>query len=379
MKKSISWAGDESSISKINGNSIFQAIPQGIWEPIATMQGVFLNLKADEFKFNHKIYGLEEEFIEHVLKTYEHSAKNVGVLLNGLKGAGKTVTAKILANRSNLPIIVLNHNSMGLLNYFEDVEQPLCIFIDEFEKNINHNDSEKIAPILSFTDGTSVASKHLLIFTSNSKNISNFFIDRPSRIRYIKQYGNLPETTVKEILHDFLINKEFAMDIVNWVKNFRALTIDMLMSIIGEVNTHNMSPKKFSSFFNADNEPNHYKLRVHITDPETLKTFEWNTSEIVDCKPDQYVTFLKEGDTRIPLVDSYSESSRFGESLDFLEDEYVTESSEYYVEGKHRFLSSFGTEILNRKDSSKVIKKDKFYIIELDFYMINSFDSSLMF
>lgn len=272
------WAGNANNISKIDGNRIYKEIPAGIWEPYSSMSGVFLNKVQDTFDFPHKIYGLEIDFIQHVIRTYEHSSKNVGVLMNGIKGAGKTVTAKTLANQSGLPVILVNANNIGLLSYFDDITQPLCFFFDEFEKIINHRDNEKIAPLLSFVDGTSSASKHLMLFTSNENNISTFFIDRPGRIRYIKEYGSLKAEVVKEIIDDMLIHKEFRKDIIDWVIFFKNLTIDMLISIINEVNIHKMSPKQFSMFFNVDNEKPNYTVDVKVINTRTGMERMWDSN-----------------------------------------------------------------------------------------------------
>lgn len=272
------WAGSPSTISKIDGNRIYKEIPAGVWEPYSTMAGVFMNKIQDSFDFPHKIYGLEMDFIQHVVRTYEHSSKNVGVLMNGIKGAGKTVTAKTLANQSGLPVILVNANNIALLSYFDDVTQPLCFFFDEFEKIINHKDNEKIAPLLSFVDGTSSASKHLMLFTSNENNISNFFIDRPGRIRYIKQYGSLKAEVVKEIIDDMLIHKEFRKEIIDWVIFFKNLTIDMLISIINEVNIHKMAPKQFSEFFNVDNEKPNYSVEVKVINTVTGAERMWESN-----------------------------------------------------------------------------------------------------
>ena len=110
------WAGSPSNISKIDGDRIYKEIPAGIWEPYSTMAGVFMTKIQDTFDFPHKIYGLERDFIQHVVRTYQHSNKNVGVLMNGIKGAGKTVTAKTLANDCGLPVILVNASNIGLLS-----------------------------------------------------------------------------------------------------------------------------------------------------------------------------------------------------------------------------------------------------------------------
>jgi SpoVK/Ycf46/Vps4 family AAA+-type ATPase len=69
---------------------------------------LFLERKEEKFIFDFKIYGLEEDFIARVLRSYTSTTGNMGVLLNGKKGTGKTVTGEILANRLDQPIILIH-------------------------------------------------------------------------------------------------------------------------------------------------------------------------------------------------------------------------------------------------------------------------------
>lgn len=267
--KNLKWAGNASVISKMSGDNSFDEIPAGVWKLVITMSGAFLTKICDRFEFGHKVYGLESQFINHALTSFSASEKNMGVLLNGLKGCGKTVTAKTLANMSGLPVILVDGDTINNLGFFEDIQQPLCFMFDEFEKIINHENMGAIAPLLSFVDGTATATKHLMLFTSNDTKISEFFIDRPGRIRYIKNYGSLSSEVVQEILDDKLLHKEFEKDILEWVAYFKFLTIDILTSIINEVNLHKVGPSVFKSFFNADNEKGTYNVNYKFTDPET--------------------------------------------------------------------------------------------------------------
>ena len=48
----------------------------------------FLLKNSDGFTFNYKLYGLESDLINRVIKTYDATNGHLGVLLNGLKGTG---------------------------------------------------------------------------------------------------------------------------------------------------------------------------------------------------------------------------------------------------------------------------------------------------
>ena len=87
----ILWTGSSTVIGKMSGSDTFDQIPQGVWELKQSMTGPYLQKVSDDFHFGHKVYGLEEKFISHALRTFDVAEKNVGILLNGLKGCGEKV------------------------------------------------------------------------------------------------------------------------------------------------------------------------------------------------------------------------------------------------------------------------------------------------
>jgi cytidylate kinase len=296
------WAGSSSVIKKISGSDTFDNIPAGVWELHLSMMGPYLQKVSDNFHFGHKIYGLEEDFIDYTLRSFDVAEKNLGILLNGLKGCGKTVTAKIIANRTELPVILVNSSNIDALDYFNDITQSLCFIFDEFEKIVDHKNQERIAPLLSFVDGTVTVAKHMMIFTSNDTNISEFFIDRPGRIRYIKNYGSLSIETVREILNERLIHKEFKQEIVEWVMFFKFLTIDILMSVINEVNIHKVGPSAFKTIFNANNDKPSYDVIYKLTHPVTNQTVEFEHDQSINYAPADFFEDLIDHDSSVRIL-----------------------------------------------------------------------------
>lgn len=66
-----------------------EGLPKGIYEVRESMTGYYLNRLGDSFVFNYKLYGINNEFIDHFIKTYNNTTGNLGVLFNGIKGTGK--------------------------------------------------------------------------------------------------------------------------------------------------------------------------------------------------------------------------------------------------------------------------------------------------
>ena len=133
----ISWLQSNNTYKKVEGDfSTVDTIPVGIYNIGLSMTGWYLEKYADKFTFDYKMYGLQTEFCEHVLKTYKNTKGNFGIMLTGTKGTGKTVTAKTLANDFNLPVIIVkdmgDHNQ-EMIEFLGGFNFDCVLFFDEFE------------------------------------------------------------------------------------------------------------------------------------------------------------------------------------------------------------------------------------------------------
>ena len=114
-------------------------LPVGIYrlEFNEIMGFFYLDHVADEFSFPYKIYGVETLFVNRVVKTWTNTTGNMGVLLNGLKGTGKTVTAELICNSMQIPVILVQKHHSGLVSFLNSIQQDVIVFIDEYEKIYN--------------------------------------------------------------------------------------------------------------------------------------------------------------------------------------------------------------------------------------------------
>ena len=202
----VSWIQNGSNYKRVEGNvSNVDTVPKGIYNVGLSMTGWYLERTADEFVFSHKIYGLQSKFMQHVLTAFENTKGNFGILLNGTKGTGKTITAKVLANKFNLPVIVVKsfgENNTGLIEFLASFNFDCVFFFDEFEKNFSDKDSS----ILQIMDGVYTSEyRRIFLLTTNETNINDNLISRPSRLRYIHEFGNLEPEITREYLNDMVL------------------------------------------------------------------------------------------------------------------------------------------------------------------------------
>lgn len=235
------WLQDGNVFSQGSATTVShpEGLPKGIYEVKVSMTGFYLSKIAESFTFDYKLYGLNQKFIDYVLKTYENTTGNLGVLLDGIKGTGKTVVAKELCNRLQLPVILVQ--SMGvdtnskLIKYLSTSIDFDCIFFfDEYEKEFKSS-----SDVLSFMDGTyNSIYRKVFLLTTNELNVDPNLLGRPSRIRYKKSFSNLSEEVTREILNDILEDKTAIEKVIELTHSMNIITIDLIKAIATEINIH---------------------------------------------------------------------------------------------------------------------------------------------
>ena len=235
------WLQDGNIFSQGSATTVShpEGLPKGIYEVKLSMTGFYLSKIAESFTFDYKLYGLNQKFIDYVLKTYENTTGNLGILLDGIKGTGKTVTAKELCNRLQLPVILVQ--SMGvdtnskLIKYLSTSIDFDCIFFfDEYEKEFKNS-----SDVLSFMDGTyNSIYRKVFLLTTNELNVDPNLLGRPSRIRYKKSFNNLSEEVTREILNDILEDKTAIEKVIELTHSMNIITIDLIKAIATEINIH---------------------------------------------------------------------------------------------------------------------------------------------
>ena len=191
---------------------------------------------SDKFEFDFKIYDVGcEEIVEKIKKVWNSREynKNLGVIFNGTKGTGKTVKAKLLCNDIGLPVIIVNSDFDGdILPFITSLNFECVVFLDEAEKMFDSSPET----LLKLIDGVYNVTRKLYLLTTNKLSVDDNLIDRPGRIRYIQEFGNLTAKAISECIDDNLKNPEYKDLITELVDRLEFSTIDILKNIIEEVN-----------------------------------------------------------------------------------------------------------------------------------------------
>ena len=226
--------------------------------------GYFLQT-IPKFELPERLYGNPKKVSDRYLNTFNKHDKNLGVLLKGTKGSGKSLLAKMMCNESNLPVIIINMGYSGtdFLEFLGAINQKVIVFIDEFEKiyteeRINGKGASQ-EDLLSLFDGV-FSSKTLFLLTANENTISSYLVNRPGRIHYVKNYFGLDTNAINEIVDDILINKDHKKDLMAFINISPEINMDSLISIIREMNDYNEPIKDVLQHLNITLENDLYDI-----------------------------------------------------------------------------------------------------------------------
>lgn len=137
----------------------------------ARSSGFFLEARAD-LEVKEKIYGIHPEKADKVLKAFSMFERNLGVILSGDKGIGKSFFARLLcakAVEAGYPVIIVDQFVPGIASYIESIEQEAVFLFDEFDKTFGgihpgENEADPQARLLSLFDGISQGKKLFVTF-----------------------------------------------------------------------------------------------------------------------------------------------------------------------------------------------------------------------
>lgn len=231
--------------------------------------GEFFLEQIENFTLPKKIYGKNVDYSVRILKTFEDRPGSTGVLLSGIKGAGKTLLGKqvaVAARERGYPTIVINKDWNGdeFNSFIQSITTPCVIMFDEFEKIYDYHHQRKV---LTLFDGVFPSRKLFIVTTNTDREINEFMQNRPGRIYYNFQFNTLGQDFIKEFLEDRLNDKSQIPGILKYTQVFSFFNFDMLAAAVEEMNRYGESLTDVLEILNIKPEnrsTDTYKLEVDI-------------------------------------------------------------------------------------------------------------------
>ena len=196
---------------QIYGDAVktYNSLPLGTYDLcFHKMMGFFLTSHSDLVVNEEKIYGLGPVKVEKVLKGFQTVNRNFGVILSGRKGIGKSLFARLLANRAkdfNLPVIIVSTYYPGIADFISSIEQEVIVLFDEFEKTFADQDGcSPQEEMLSLFDGIDNGKKLFIITCNEVHKLNSYFLNRPGRFHYHFTLNNPTPDEIREYMEDKL-------------------------------------------------------------------------------------------------------------------------------------------------------------------------------
>lgn len=244
----------DSQFSIIDGEGvqIMDSLPPGVYELKAAQMRGFWFETMELSAYTGKVYGSHAQMAEKVIRKYASTCgRNLGVLLSGEKGTGKSLFVKNLAIRlsKELPVIVVKKNlGPGMLSVLADVKGRAVLIFDEFEKMFRKDSDESPSKegdireqetMLAFFDGVDAHQEKLLLLTvNNTYDLSRYLMGRPGRIYYhfrmnVPQVGEIANYLADNLNPNLGLNLK---DIADRLAG-RSVSWDCLSAVVSELNS----------------------------------------------------------------------------------------------------------------------------------------------
>lgn len=343
--KGFSQQGDVITYISYDESSLQPSLPPQIYNlEFNPEQGMFyLEIVGKNYPIP-ELFGEVNNRVERIFKAFKDRPRSTGTLLTGDKGSGKTLFAKVLANRAieqNIPVIVITRPFSGSsFNQFINAIGECVIIFDEIAKmykrsSSDHSDTDasdnsKQQTLLSFLDGLSSTTRRLLVFTENREHdIDSLLLNRPGRILFHYRFKKLKEPEITAMCNRLLDDKEKTEAIIDISRFMLTFSYDILNSIIEEVNRNpSLSVPEVVEDMNVDYSADADTIEYFI-EKMTYKGIE-GTPRTNSCSHGQYCsgrftiekkTSKKRGNTlSSPDNESFSHGCSLNEDYLFYED-----------------------------------------------------------
>lgn len=253
--------------------------------------GFFLEKSNDIEVKESKIYGIHETKANKVITSYNVFNKNLGVILSGDKGIGKSLFARILAQKAidnNLPVIIVNQYIAGIADFIESISQSVMILFDEFDKTFNAGSNKENTAadpqtsMLSLFDGVSTGKKLFVITCNETRKLNEYIVNRPGRFHYHFRFDYPAAEEITMYLQD-KVDSKYHDEIANVVMfskkvnlNFdclRAIAFELNLGIpfkeaIKDLNIINTEPQCYNIYavFNNESKLKHSNVSIDLFD-----------------------------------------------------------------------------------------------------------------
>lgn len=259
---------------------VHDRLPAHTYNLCFTKQSGFFLEKHSDFAIGEKVYGVHEAKVEKVLDSFKMFERNLGVILSGHKGIGKSLFAKMLAAKAvaaGYPVIIAAQYIPGIAAYLEELDQEVIVLFDEFDKTFGKADSDdgvRANPqteMLTLFDGVTHGKKLFVITCNQIHDLNDYLINRPGRFHYHFRFDFPDAGQIREYLQDKLDEQHWGE--IDKVIHFACrvdLNYDCLRAIAFELSRGEKFEVAIKDLNIINNNDISYKMTLYLKDGRRL-------------------------------------------------------------------------------------------------------------
>ena len=244
----------------------------------AQMSGFYLEERTD-LAVQEKVYGVHTEKVNKVLKAFALFQRNMGVILSGDKGIGKSLFARCLCEQAvaaGHPVIIIDQFVPGIAAYIESIEQEAVFLFDEFDKTFGEirasdNEANPQSRLLSLFDGTAQGKKLFIITCNSLHRLNDYLINRPGRFHYHFRFDYPTPEEILAYLTDKLGSQYHAeIEKVILFSKKVSLNYDCLRAIAFELHLGEPFEKAILDLNIVNTNAEDYNITLHFKNGDTM-------------------------------------------------------------------------------------------------------------
>lgn len=245
-------------------------------------EGCFL-IERHNISVSEKCYGIHIEKADKVLNAFQRFERNLGVILSGDKGIGKSLFAKLVCMKAleyGFPVIIVDACYPGLARFIESINQNCIVLFDEFDKTFSKNrDHDEQAALLSLFDGTSIGRKLFIVTCNELYGLNSFIINRPGRFHYHFRFDYPTPEDIREYLKDKL-EESYYGEIERVVEFSRKISLnyDCLRAIAFELNSGEPFKTAITDLNIMTTENEEYEVYLFFDNGQSLHNLHYATN-----------------------------------------------------------------------------------------------------
>lgn len=244
--------GNTYSITSSANLNVQETLPAATYSVMFNQDRGFYLSEMDAVGLPEKIYGNLITNADRMFNTFLERERATGVLLNGEKGSGKTLTLATLAHKCiahGMPVLFVNSEFAGesFNKFINDLAIPCMVAFDEFDKVYRKEVQEHILTLL---DGVYDGKKLFVITCNDDGKLSQFLLNRPGRMYYNVKYEGMDEQAIREYCADKLNDKKQIDSVYSLTQMFWRFNFDMLKALVEEMNRYKEPAKEAVKLLN---------------------------------------------------------------------------------------------------------------------------------